>query len=124
MECWTLAREPLRRQEPGGFTRGKVTSCFGERPSYESKLGAGDGQDLGHARKFRAFGWAECWQARTPQLKDLPYRHGPRYTILLFPCADVIPLKLRCVDNCCSSLIECDVFRSVVENASVMGRQL
>ena len=35
-------------------------------------------------------------------------------------------LRLECssvVDNCCSNLIECDIFRSVGENAPVVGRQ-
>ena len=46
------------------------------------------------------------------------HRPGLRYTNLL------IFFRLECssfVDNCCSNLIECDIFRSVGENAPVVG---
>ena len=60
---------------------------------------------------------------RVEAAEDL-HRTGPRYTILLiFLRLNRHPSNSSIVDNYCSSLIECDFSRAVVENDPIVGRQ-
>ena len=84
----------------------------------------GGGRSGTRARKVKAFGLTWRWLTCTwKQLKtSIALDCGTRICSSFWVLSDTLWIHVF-VDNCCSSLTEYDIFRSVVENAPAVGKQ-